>query len=76
MDSRSRGRRLRNAAEWARETLGLTFARLREDGVILRGLKAALDEAVRKGEVMRQRGKVSRPPSLSPEGPTAIEPGA
>ena len=29
----------------ARENLGLGFARLREDGVILGGLRAALDEA-------------------------------
>jgi hypothetical protein len=52
---------LRNAAEWARETLGLAFARLREDGVILRGLKAALDGAVKSGEVIRKAGMVSCP---------------
>ncbi|MFY9826565.1 MAG: restriction endonuclease subunit S [Thermoanaerobaculia bacterium] len=67
---------LRKAAEWARETLGLTFARLREDGVILSGLKAALDEAVKAGWVIRQRGKVSRPTDSSPEGATSVEPGA
>lgn len=52
---------LRNAAEWAQETLGLSFSRLREDGVILRGLKAALDEAVKTGEVIRKAGMVSCP---------------
>jgi hypothetical protein len=50
---------LRAAAEWARETLGLDFARLREDGMILGGLRTALEEAVRGGEVIRRRGVVS-----------------
>ena len=44
----------------ARENLGLGFARLREDGVILGGLRAALDEAVKAGEVIRQRGEVTQ----------------
>lgn len=49
---------LRLAAEWGRETLGLEFARLREDGVILRGLREALEEAIRMGEVTRRRGTI------------------
>lgn len=48
------------AAEWARENMGLEFARLREDGVILRGLRAALKEAVKRGEITRRRNKVFR----------------
>ena len=44
---------LRAAAEWARENLGLEYGRLRKDGIILRGLRAALDEALRRGEVVR-----------------------
>jgi type I restriction enzyme, S subunit len=51
---------LRAAAEWARENMGLEFARLREDGVILTGLRAALKEAVKRGEITRRRNKVSR----------------
>jgi hypothetical protein len=54
---------LRAAAELARESHGLKFERLREDGVILRGLRAALDEAVRTGEVRRARGRVFKSPS-------------
>jgi hypothetical protein len=50
---------LRIAAEWARKTLGLDFARLRGDGVILAGLRTALEEAVKAGEVIRRRGVVS-----------------
>src|SRR6185295_7207946 len=48
-----------DAAEWARETLGLDFARLREDGVILTRSRTALEEAVKAGEVIRRRGVVS-----------------
>jgi hypothetical protein len=51
---------LRAAAEWARESLGLEFERLREDGVILRGLRVALQMAVRKGEIRKTRGKITR----------------
>jgi type I restriction enzyme S subunit len=49
---------LRDAADRARESLGLEFERLREDGVILRGLRAALQEAVRTGEIRKERGKI------------------
>jgi len=51
------------AAELARESHGLAFERLRGNGVILRGLRAALDEAVRNGEVRRARGRVFQSPS-------------
>ena len=51
------------AAELARESHELAFERLHEDGVILRGLRAALDEAVRNGEVRRARGRVLKSPS-------------
>jgi hypothetical protein len=54
---------LRRAAELARESHGLEFKRLREDGVILGGLRAALDEALRTGEVRKARGRVFKPPS-------------
>jgi hypothetical protein len=54
---------LRMAAELARESHELAFERLHEDGEILRGLRAALDEAVRNGEVRRARGRVLKSPS-------------
>lgn len=54
---------LRAAAEWARENMGLEFVRLREDGVILQGLRAALKEAAKRGEITRKRGKVFRSPT-------------
>lgn len=44
---------LRNAAEWARENLGLEYARLRGDGIILQGLRKALRQAIRRGELVR-----------------------
>jgi hypothetical protein len=33
--------------------MGLEFQRLRRDGVIVQGLEAALEEAIRQGEVER-----------------------
>lgn len=51
---------LRAAAEWARENMGLEFVRLREDGVILQGLRAALKEAMKRGEITRRRNMVFR----------------
>jgi type I restriction enzyme S subunit len=51
---------LRAAAEWARETMGLEFARLREDGVILTGLHEALESELREGRVVRRGGRVWR----------------
>lgn len=46
---------LRAAAEWARDTLGLEWTRLRADGVILTALRAALDELV-EDEIVLRRG--------------------
>lgn len=58
------GEALRAAAEWARENIGLEYERLREDGIILRGLKAALDEALRQGGIERiGRNQIRRLPS-------------
>ena len=54
--------------KWARKTLGLDFTRLREDGVILTGLRTALEEAVKAGEVIRRRGGVSPAPSAQRAG--------
>jgi type I restriction enzyme S subunit len=48
------------AAEWARETLGLEFARLREDGVILNGLRDALEIEVKAGRIIRRGRRVRR----------------
>jgi hypothetical protein len=50
------------AAEIARESHGLEFKQLRQDGVILSSLRAALDEAVRTGEVRRARLRVFKLP--------------
>jgi type I restriction enzyme S subunit len=50
---------LRAAAERARESYGLEFKRLREDGIILGGLRAALQEAVQTGGIAVRSGKVS-----------------
>lgn len=47
------GEAIRAAAEWARQNLGLEYGRLREDGVILRGLRAALEQAIRRGKLKR-----------------------
>jgi hypothetical protein len=44
---------LRIAAEWARDHLGLAFARLRADGHIAQGLRSAINSAIRRGEVTR-----------------------
>jgi type I restriction enzyme S subunit len=41
------------AAIWAAENQGLEFERLRRDGLIVRGLEAALERAVQAGEVER-----------------------
>ena len=49
---------LHAAAEWAREAMGLEYVRLREDGVILTGLRASLEEAVRKRQIVRKGERV------------------
>ena len=51
---------LRAAAEWARENMGLEFSRLREDGVILRGLRDALQDVIERGEIQRKHGQIHR----------------
>lgn len=49
---------LRAAAEWARDAMGLDYARLRKDGAILTGLRKALEMEVRAGRIVRQKGKI------------------
>jgi hypothetical protein len=44
---------IRAAAEWARENMGLDFARLRGDGHIVQGLRSGINSAIRRGEVAR-----------------------
>ncbi len=51
---------LRAAAEWGKDNMGLQFERLRNDGVVMKGLKSALNSAVRRGEVERVGGKQVR----------------
>jgi type I restriction enzyme, S subunit len=53
---------LRTAAEWARENMGLKFLRLREDGTILRGLRAALGDLLLEGKVKKTKDNVTRRP--------------
>ena len=48
---------MRMAAEWAVETMGLAFVRLRSDGVIMKGLKSTLNSAIRRGMVERVDAK-------------------
>lgn len=45
---------LRAAAEWARDNMGLQYARLRTGGIILTPLRTALDELVDDELVLRQ----------------------
>jgi type I restriction enzyme S subunit len=53
---------IRSAAEWARDNLGLEFARLREDGHIVEGLRSALNSAIRRGDILRHDARrISRP---------------
>lgn len=55
---------IRAAAEWARDNLGLEFARLRSDGHIAEGLRSAINSAIRRGEVTRHNAThISRAPS-------------
>lgn len=44
---------VRQAAEWAREHMGLSYSRLREGGVIDKGLRSAMNSAIRRGELVR-----------------------
>jgi hypothetical protein len=49
---------LRGAAEWARENLGLAFTRLRRDGLILKGLTVAAQEALKMGRIELRNGQM------------------
>lgn len=44
---------MRSAAAWAKENLGLSFARLHANGEILSGLKSAINSGIRRGELRR-----------------------
>ncbi|MFO7561811.1 MAG: restriction endonuclease subunit S [Enhygromyxa sp.] len=46
------------AAEWARDMLGLEFKRLRTDGKIAKGLRSAINSAIRRGLVVREGRKI------------------
>jgi hypothetical protein len=48
-----RDQAVRAAAEWAREQMGLAFERLREGGAIDKGLRSAMNSAIRRGELVR-----------------------
>ncbi len=52
-DAVDRAEAVEACAWWAAENMGLEFQRLRRDGVIVRGLEAALDVAIRDGEFER-----------------------
>lgn len=62
---------VRAAAEWAREQMGLVFERLREGGTIDKGLRSAMNSAIRRGELVRvgsyaiQKGQVAHIASTS-----------
>jgi hypothetical protein len=51
---------MRAAAEWARDAMRLEYQRLREDGIILTRLREALEQEVRRGELVRKGGRVRR----------------
>ncbi len=70
-----RNNAIRAAAEWARDNMGLAFERLRSDGPISRGLRSAINSAIRRGEVVRVgAGKIARAPRPAVEvGPSQLE---
>ncbi len=49
---------VRQAAEWARDNLGLEFARLRSDGHIATGLRTAITSAIRQGLIARDGKRI------------------
>lgn len=59
-----RDQAVRLAAQWAREQMGLAYERIREGGAIDKGLRSAMNSAIRRGEIVRvgsqsiQRGRV------------------
>jgi hypothetical protein len=48
-----RDQAVRLAAHWAREQMGLAYERIREGGAIDKGLRSAMNSAIRRGEVVR-----------------------
>jgi hypothetical protein len=44
---------VRLAAQWARERMGLAYERIREGGSIDKGLRSAMNSAIRRGEILR-----------------------
>ena len=60
---------LRAAADWARDTCGLAFERLRSDGHILTALRAAVTSALRRGEIERHGAdRIARAADPLPKG--------
>jgi hypothetical protein len=59
-DPTDRDEAIRAAAEWAGDNLGLEFKRLRSDGLIVKGLKSAINSGIRRGEVERCTGSTIR----------------
>ena len=49
-----RAEAIRAAAEWAREHCGLQFQRLPRNGHIVKGLRSAINSAIRRGLVIRE----------------------
>ena len=70
---------IRDAAEWARDQLGLAFTRLRADGDIAQGLRTAINSAIRRGEIQRHGASIARAQgsaseAAAPEAPTDESP--
>jgi hypothetical protein len=51
---------IRAAATWAHDHLGLQFKRLRADGNIVKGLKSAINSAIRQGSLERVGSRMLR----------------
>lgn len=69
-DPADRDDAIRSAAEWARNNLGLEFARLRSDGCIVLGIRSAIDSAVRRGQVRRHGANQISRTLTEPTAPT------
>ncbi len=62
---------IRLAAGWARDNLGLEFKRLRSDGKNAKGLKSAMNSAIKRGELERIGAKkIRRAPNSSGKPPS------
>lgn len=48
-----RDQAVRLAAQWAKDQMGLTYERIREGGLIDKGLRSAMNSAIRRGEIVR-----------------------